>query len=218
MSVILLALGMVAALAATAFFAGAETGMLSVSRGRVLHMARQGGARAKIVEQALSDLSNTMTALLDGNNLSAVCYSSASAALSTAVFSGATAAQTAWAAVAAFAMLCLGEFLPKLFFSARPLSRTLALAPGWRVVSRVVMPVSNVLQLAISRFLPRREQRPKLSPDTMLRVLEDRKDGVKLSDFESALIGRLMVLRKRGEFVTPDSLLEALDDDPEDDQ
>ena len=218
MSVILLALGMVAALASTAFFAGTETGMLSVSRGRVLHMARQGGARAKIVQQALSDLPNTMTALLVGNNLAAVCYSSASAALSTAVFAGATAAQTAWAAAAAFAMLCLGEFLPKLFFSARPLSRTLALAPGWRVVSRLLMPVCSVLQLAINRFLPRREQKPKLSPDAMLRVLEDRKDGVKLSDFESALIGRLMVLRKRGEFVTPDSLLEALDDDLEDEQ
>ena len=144
--------------------------------------------------------------------------SPASAALSTAIFAGATAAQTGWAAAAAFAMLCLGEFLPKLFFSARPLSRTLALAPGWRVVSRVLMPVCSVLQLAINRFLPRREQKPKLSPDTMLRVLEDRKDGVKLSDFESALIGRLMVLRKRGEFVTPDSLLEALDDDLEDEQ
>ena len=216
MSAILLAVAMVVALASAAFFAGMETGMLSVSRGRVLHMARQGGAKAKIVQRALSDLSRTMTALLVGNNLAAVSYSSASAALSSAVFAGSPAAQAAWAAAAAFAMLCLGEFLPKLFLSARPLSRTLALAPVWMVVSRALVPVSGVLQGVINRFMPRREPRPRLSPDTLLRVLEDRKDGVKLSDFESALIGRLMVLRKRGEFVTPDSLLTALDGDAED--
>ena len=35
-------------------------------------------------------------------------------------------------------------------------------------------------------------------------------------DFESALVGRLMVLRARGEFVTPESLLEVLDHDLED--
>ncbi|MBQ3343893.1 MAG: DUF21 domain-containing protein [Kiritimatiellae bacterium] len=216
MSVLLLSAAMALALAAAAFCAGTETGLLSVSRGRVLHMARQGGVRAKVVLGALSDLSRTMTALLVGNNLAAVSYSSASAALSTVVFAGEPAAQAAWGAGAAFAMLCLGEFLPKLFLSARPLSRMLALAPVWRIVARVLVPVGSVVQSAISRFLPRREQDPSLTPDAVLRVLEDRKDGVKLSDFESALIGRLMVLRKRGEFVTPDSLLAALDGDPED--
>ena len=48
--------------------------------------------------------------------------------------------------------------------------------------------------------------------DELLRILQDRKDGVKLSDFESALIGRIMVLRARGEFVIPETLLSALDD------
>ena len=46
----------------------------------------------------------------------------------------------------------------------------------------------------------------------MLKILKDRKDGVKLSDFESALIGRIMVLRARGESVIPETLLSALDD------
>ena len=96
MSVLLLSAAMALALAAAAFCAGTETGLLSVSRGRVLHMARQGGVRAKVVLGALSDLSRTMTALLVGNNLAAVSYSSASAALSTVVFAGEPAAQAAW--------------------------------------------------------------------------------------------------------------------------
>ena len=68
------------------------------------------------------------------------------------------------------------------------------------------------MQGVIDRFLPKREARPKMTPEAVLKILEDRKDGVKISNFESALIGRIMVLRAKGEFITPDSLLAALDD------
>ena len=216
MSAVLLALAMFVSLVAAAFCAGIETGFLSVSRGRILHMARQGGARAKIVQRALAELPRTLTALLVGNNLAAVSYSSASAALSASAFAGAPAAQAAWGAAAAFAMLCIGEFLPKLFLSARPLSRTLALAPCWKAASRALVPFGSVVQSAISRFLPRREPRARMTPEAVLKILEDRRDGVRLTDFESALVGRIMVLRARGEAVTPESLLSALDGDMED--
>ena len=68
----LLFVAAVAALAAAAFCAGAETGFLSVGRGRVLHAAREGSARAKIVFSAIFDLGRTTTALLVGNNLASV--------------------------------------------------------------------------------------------------------------------------------------------------
>jgi hypothetical protein len=51
-----------------------------------------------------------------------------------------------------------------------------------------------------------------MTPEAVLKILEDRKDGVRLSDLESALIGRIMVLRAKGEFVVPETLLPALDD------
>ena len=216
MTTIVLLAAAIAALLLAAFCAGAETGFLSVSRGRILHMARQGGARAKIVQAALADMPRTMTALLVGNNLAAVSYSSSSAALSAALFAGAPAAQSARGVGAAFLMLYLGEFLPKLVCSIRPLDRTLAIAPCWRVADRAFAPVGSVVQHVISRFLPSREPSPRMTPETILKILEDRKDGVKLSDFESALVGRLMVLRARGEFVMPETLLEVLDHDLED--
>ena len=43
MKAFLLAVLLLSALALAAFCAGAETGFLSLSRGRVLHMARAGG-------------------------------------------------------------------------------------------------------------------------------------------------------------------------------
>ena len=78
--------------------------------------------------------------------------------------------------------------------------------------ARVFMPVGAAVQLVVERVLPNRETKTKMTPESVLKILKDRKDGVKLSDFESALIGRIMVLRARGEFVIPETLLPALDD------
>ena len=209
---ILLFLVVVLALAMAAFCAGCETGFLSVRRGRIIHMAREGGARAKIIYEAISNMGRTTTALLVGNNLAAVCYSSASSALVAALFADSPAMQFVLSTMSALAILFLGEFLPKLLCAARPLRRLLGLAPAWRQFARVFAPVGGAVQLIVERVLPKREAKPKMTPESVLKILKDRKDGVKLSDFESALIGRIMVLRSKGEFVTPDSLLPALDD------
>ena len=201
-----------AALALAAFCAGAETGFLSVRRGRVLHMAREGGVRAKIVYAAISDLGRTTTALLVGNNLASVTYSSAAAALTARLFGSSRIGSILASLVVALLLLMLGEFLPKLFCSTRPLRRMLALAPYWSVFARVFVPVGALVQRVIERLMPKQEAKPKMTPEAVLKILEDRKDGVRLSDLESALIGRIMVLRAKGEFVVPETLLPALDD------
>ena len=201
-----------AALALAAFCAGAETGFLSVRRGRVLHMAREGGVRAKSVYAAISDLGRTTTALLVGNNLASVTYSSAAAALTARLVGTSRVGSILASLVVALVLLMLGEFLPKLFCSTRPLRRMLALAPYWVVFARVFVPVGSLVQRVIERLMPKQEAKPKMTPETVLKILEDRKDGVRLSDLESALIGRIMVLRAKGEFVIPETLLSALDD------
>lgn len=212
MIVILLFFAAVGALAVTAFCAGAETGFLSVSRGRIVHMVREGGARAKVIHQAISEMGRTTTALLVGENLASVTYSSAASALAAALFGDAALPRAAMSVISALALLFLGEFLPKLLCAARPLARLLALAPLWKLFARVFVPVGAVVQAVVERFMPRRDQLTKLTPEAVLKILKDRKDGVRLSDFESALVGRIMVLRARGEFITPDALLSALDD------
>lgn len=201
---------LIVSLAVAAFCAGAETGFLSVSRGRILHMVRLGSARAKLVQSAISNMARTTTTLLIGNNMAAVTYSAVSAALSTRFFPDSSFGQFLWSAFAAVLMLAGGEFLPKLLCSARPLRRLLQVMPAWSVLSRALTPIVAVVDAVIVRFLPRREQKARITPVSMLKILEDRKDGVKLSELESALISRLMVLRAKGEFVTPESLLSAL--------
>ena len=60
-------------------------------------------------------------------------------------------------------------------------------------------------------FIKRRQSREKVTTKELLRILEDRKDGVRLTDFESALISRILVLRRKNEPVTVERLLDCLD-------
>jgi CBS domain containing-hemolysin-like protein len=212
----LLALAMAVALAVAAFCAGSETAFLSVSRGRLLHLAREGSAAAKIVKAAIDDMTATMTSLLVGNNLAAVVFSSASAALSARLFASSAVARTVWSVTAAFTVLYLSEFLPKLLCSTRPLRRILALARPYRVFAFVMAPLTAVAtaitSLAVGRAR-RTDAPPPVTVHDLLRILEDRKNGVRLTDFESALISRILVLRRKGQPVTPEALLRALDDE-----
>ena len=212
MTVLALFFLVLAALAGTAFCAGAETGFLSVRRGRVIHMAREGGARAKILFEAISNMGRTTTALLVGSNLSSVLYSSASAALVGVLGVRTAAGEALLSFLSALAILFFGEFMPKLLFSARPLRRLLSIAVPWSHFANVFAPVGALVQLVVEKLMPKRESKSKITPETVLKILADRKDGVKLSDLESALIGRIMTLRAKGEFVIPDTLLSAVDD------
>lgn len=212
MMTFLLFLIAVAALATSAFCSGVETGFLSVRRERVMYVAREGSVRAKIVLSAIIDLGRTLTALLVGNNLANVTYSAAAAALTARLFGSSRILSAVASLVVALVLLMLGEFLPKLFCSARPLRRMLALAPFWQVFARIFVPVGAVVQKAIERLLPKREAKMRMTPEAVLKILEDRKDGVRLSNFESVLIRRILQLRAKGEFIIPEALLSALDE------
>lgn len=211
MSIAFLLLVIVVSLTSSAFCSGAETGFLSVSRGRILHLAREGGRKAQIVQKAISDMSRTTTTLLIGNNISNVTYSSASAALVLELCQG-SLARSAGSFIAAFIVLYTSEFMPKMLFAARPLRRILALAPIYRVMEKVLFPLTKLGMAFTDFFVPRKEVQEHLTSTDLIRILEDRKDGVRLSDFESALIGRLIVLRVKGRPITPEAILSVLRD------
>lgn len=213
MKLLVLGLLMIASGVFAAFCAGSETGFLSLNRGRITHLAREGSKTAKIIAAALADLPRTMTSLLIGNNLSAVTFSSASAAFCSRAFPGSVVAHIAWSMSAALIMLYACEFLPKLLCAARPLHRMLPLARAYRAFDVVFGPAGGALTSLVTRFMPRSAQRDKVTTSDLLRILEDRKDGVRLTDFESALVSRILVLRKKGRPVTADELLCALDDE-----
>ncbi len=203
----------IAALAASAFCSGSETAFLSVSRGRITHLVREGSRAAGIVLAALRDMNTTMTTILIANNIANVVYSAAAAELGARLCAAAPWLNGAWTALSAFIVLYLSEFLPKLFCSTRPLRRILFLAPAFNVFSGFLSPLTRVAVAVTSLFIPKSEVKEKVTAGELMRILKDRKDGVKLTDFESALISRILELRKNNEFITVDSLLTALDDE-----
>jgi len=207
----LLFLAAVLSLAFAAFCAGAETGFLSVSRERILHLAREGGRKAQIVQDAISDMGRTMTTLLIGNNLAAVSYSSATAAMAAWLGMGSTT-RIVWNLAAAFFVLYCSEFSPKLICAARPLRSVLVLADTYRSVSILLAPLTALAMKFTDIFVPRKESKYKLTADDLVRILQDRKDGVCVSDIESALISRIVVLRAKRKPITSEALLEALRD------
>lgn len=208
----LLAFAMIVSLAVAAFCAGSETGFFSLRKGRVIHLARAGSVAAKTLECAVRNMPETVTALLVGNNLANVVFSSASAALSARIFPESAWARSLWSVIAAFIVLYLSEFLPKLFAAARPLRRMLLVASVYRAFAIVMSPLTRIAMLVTGLIAPSATVREKVTTNDLLRILQDRKDGVKLTDLESALISRLLVMRRKGEFITVDNLLRALDD------
>ena len=198
------------ALAWSAFCSGAETGFLSVSRERVLHLAHEGGRRAQKVQRVLQDMGRATTTILIGNNIANVTYSTATAALISRLLADHATAAGVCSFLAAFTVLYTSEFMPKLLCAARPLRRILMLVGPYEVMAKALAPLTAVAMFLTDLFVPRRETKYKLTANDLLRILQDRKDGVCLSDFESALISRLVVLRAKGRPITPDAILSAL--------
>ena len=210
MTAFLLLLAALTALAFSAFFSGTETGFLSVSRERILHLAREGGRKAKLVQTALADMGRTTTTLLIGNNIANVSYSAATAALAAELFSANATAHFVWSFFAAFIVLYFAEFIPKLLCSMRPLRRSLLLALPFRWISLALSPLTFIALKLTDVFMPQRDPKYKLTTADLMRILEDRKDGVCLSDIESALVTRIIVLRVKGKPITPEAILSAL--------
>ena len=210
MTISLLVVAAMLMLALTAFCAGAETAFLSVSRERILHLAREGGRKARIIQKALSVMPRTMTTLLIGSNLASVAYSSATAALAGVLFSQRATASAIWSFGAAFTILYVAEFMPKMLCAARPLRRILAMAYAYRMLNVALRPLTALGMKLTDMFVPRKEAKSALTSSDLLRILQDRKDGVCLSDIESALITRIIVLRVKGRAITPEAILSAL--------
>ncbi len=204
------------ALVWSAFCSGAETGFLSVSRERILHLAHEGGRRAQKVQRVLQDMGRATTTILIGNNIANVTYSTASAALISRLLADHATAAGVCSFLAAFTVLYTSEFMPKLLCAARPLRRILKLVGPYEVMAKILSPLTAIAMFLTDLFVPRRETNYRLTAGDLMRILQDRKDGVCLSDFESALITRLIVLRVKGRKITPEDILSALREEHDD--
>ncbi len=194
----LLFLLMAVSVLAAGFFAGAETGFLSVPRARLLSLVRQSSSRAKRLAEVLGDMSRVVTTLLVGNNLATVLFSTASAAIGVRIFGEMPAARSAWTLLAAMLMLFLGEYLPKLIFASRPLRRSLWAVRPYRAAAFALAPpvaAFSAFVRVVFKVRQPRSLRIGVSRDGLRMLVADRHDATRLSQFERRLIDRVLMLQ-----------------------
>ena len=181
------------------FFSGVETGMLSLSRARLMHWAHSGVKPARKLLKFLNRLPRTLATILVGTNLMNVLLSTVSAAFAGSVFTDNPAAQSVWSCFAACAMLYLGEFLPKLLYTTKPLRRTVASIGLFSFFADILSPVTSVVTFITDHLVPERKNqsdRQVVSFDYLKTVVSDR-SGTEITQFERSMIERVLSLRNR---------------------
>ncbi len=186
---------------ASAFFSGTESGSLSINHARLMHLVRSGSKAAKILSGYLSNLQRFLTTILVGNNLVNVMLSTLSASLAQLCFPGHRFLQTVWAVAMAFTMLFFCEYLPKLFFTTRPLRRTLWVARVFYVVEKLLTPLTFLVLMLTEWLVPKgrkgADQRFLMTREYIQNVVSDAKDGSRITAFERLMINRVLTLQSQ---------------------
>jgi len=184
--------------AGEAFFAGTESGVLCVSRVRLMHFVRNGLKSATILASYLDNMQHFVVTVLVGCNLSNVILSTLSASLAHILFPGLPLVQALWACGVVGMVLFFSEYLPKLFFTTRPLRRTLLVMDVFRVMDRLLYPITWLVFKLTSRFGPveaQGQQQSLITRKFIQEVVSDPKDGAQITHMERLMINRVLDLQ-----------------------
>ncbi len=204
---ILLELGLIlVCLCGSAFFSGIETGIVAINRLRLMHRARNGSAAARVIEGFLRQSDRLLGTTLVGNNIVHTVMATLAASLAQARW-GRDGQVVAGVGVAIAILIC-GEYLPKAWFSSRPLDRCLPFARTLQVLETILKPLAAFVMRVTQWALP--------SPGGARRTLfvtrehlhlltRDSEAGGQISTFERLMIGRVLDLQVKtaAEVMTP---------------
>jgi putative hemolysin len=148
------------------------------------------------------------TALV-GCNLFNVMLSVLSASLAMRLFPNHSGLQTAWALVVACMVVFFSEYLPKLFFSTRPLRRTLLAIPVFSVVEKVLYPLAKIVLIVTECVMPKAKNKENehflITREYIEDVVSDPREGAQITSMERAMIHRVLGLHDRtdSQIMTP---------------
>jgi len=204
---------------AHAFFAGIETGVISIHRMRLRHFVRQGHGRARLLEAFTENFDRLLGTTLVGTNICVVVSSVAAASL--VLNLNIPGGQGLSSPVLAALVIVFCEYLPKAWFRARPLERCSRFAPLLRASEWIFRPFSSLI-IATARLLTPGERNKTFSrpapfvtrDDLKVLAHEGEKDGV-LSAKERYMIHRVIELssRKAADIMVPGAKIISVFDD-----
>ena len=184
-------------MASQAFFAGIETGVISIHRMRLRHFIKQGAPGAKTLELFLKDSDRLLGTTLVGTNISTVIASVVAASLAVRISPTYGQAISTFVVTVIFLIFC--EYLPKAWFHSRPIERCRRFAGMLRGAEIAFWPISRTLIWLTNWLVSQRT--PSFSKpvpfvtkeDLKLLAREGEKDGI-LSPRERVMIHRVFEL------------------------
>jgi CBS domain containing-hemolysin-like protein len=184
---------------AAAFFSGTESGVLSINHARLMHLVRAKSRAAKLLNGYISDMQRFLATILIGTNLMNVVLSTLSAGLAQLLFAHSSILQAVWGTLMAFMVLFFGEYLPKLFFTTRPLRRTLMVLPVFMVAEKLLIPLTELVLFLTKWIVPKSkggsEQRFLMTREYIQNVVSDPRDGSRITAVERLMINRVLALQ-----------------------
>ncbi len=144
-------IGILACILIEGFFSGSETGMVSVSRIRVRHLAEEGSRPARIVERLLKDPDHLLATTLVGTNIAMVTGS----ALATTLLEKFSPERAALYATLIMSPLVLifAETIPKTVYRYHADSITFHVAYPLRGASTLLSPIMRLVSFFTSLIL-----------------------------------------------------------------
>lgn len=193
------------------FFSGFESGMVSINRHRLIHRIRHGDQKARTLANILRDTHRLLATTLVGNNICNVALSTLVAALALSLTAetslDAAMVQTVASLLVAVTLLFVGEYLPKLYFSARPIDRCRPLIPVFLVLRTLLTPLAKICILLTSLVTARsgNKRSPFLSRENIAFLIRDSEKHGQISAFERLMVSRVLdlQLRKATQIMTP---------------
>lgn len=192
------------------FFSGFESGIVSINRHRLVHRMRHGDRKARKLAAILRDPHRLLATTLVGNNICNVSLSTISSAIAywiadCFVYDRDLMMGAATLAIAVM-MLIVGEYLPKLWFSSRPIERTGRVLWIFLVLRTVLYPLASLCMFITRLVAPRtKDKSPFVSRETIDFLSRDSEAQGQISAFERLMIKRVLDLqiRKASQIMTP---------------
>ena len=188
---------MLICLCAQAFFAGIETGVISIHRMRLRHFVRQGSSHASLLQAYVQDFDRLLGTTLVGTNICLVVASVSAASIGQRYLG--PAGEAISTLIMTIIMLVFCEYIPKAWFHARPLERCQRFVGLLRIAELLFLPVSFAI-IRLTRLLTGGTRKTFGKPDPFitredLKLLarEGERDGV-LSPKERVMIQRVIEL------------------------
>jgi CBS domain containing-hemolysin-like protein len=193
------------------FFSGFESGMISVNRHRLIHFVRHGDSRARRLAMILKDSHRLLATTLVGNNICNVTLSTLGSSVAIALT--ASFMSEGWAQVMATVtvgalLLIIGEFLPKLWFSARPIVRCGKVLGIFVFFRAILYPLASFCMLMtrlVTVHTKKEKRSPFVSRETITFLMRDSEAHGQVSAFERMMVNRVLDLhlRKASQLMTP---------------